>query len=399
MEKSLERDDKGYAIRLCRFVLKPIGLWSMIYGHVSRAETILSGVLAVTCFSTVCFVLLPAGLYTLLYEHNINAKLKLFGPVGFCLTSTIKYCYLGLKGQAIGRCIEHVENDWKMVRDPNHRTIMIEYATLGRNLTVLCALFLFSGGMSYHTVMTLSSSTKINETFTIRPLTYPGYDRYFDVQASPTYEIIFFLHCVCAMVMYSITTAACCLAATFVTHACGQIQIVMTRLSDLVEGKESSDIELNDRLVIIVRDHVKTLRFSVQVEKVLREVCLLELVASTLIICLLEYYCMMEWENNDPIATLTYFILLISFTFNIFIFCYIGELLVDQCKKVGAATYNVEWYRLPKNISLGLILLIAISNYPPKITAGKLFELSLFTFGSVLKTSLIYLNLIRTITD
>ncbi|XP_015179496.1 PREDICTED: uncharacterized protein LOC107068018 [Polistes dominula] len=260
MEKSMQRDDKGYAIRLCRFVLKPIGLWSMIYGHVSRAEKILSVVLAVTCFSTVCFVLLPAGLYTILYEHNINAKLKLFGPVGFCLTSTIKYCYLGLKGQAIGRCIEHVENDWKMVRDRNHRTIMIEYATLGRNLTVLCALFLFSGGMSYHTVMTLSSSTKINETFTIRPLTYPGYDRYFDVQASPTYEIVFFLHCVCAMVMYSITTAACCLAATFVTHACGQIQIVMTRLSDLVEGRESSGIELNDRLVIIVRDHVKTLR-------------------------------------------------------------------------------------------------------------------------------------------
>ncbi|KAL2731019.1 OR4 protein [Vespula squamosa] len=392
-------NDMNYAIQLCRFVLKPIGLWPMVYKRVSSVEKILSAVLAIACFSTVCFVLLPAGIYMLFYEHDINTKLKLFGPVGFCLTSTFQYCYLGLKGKAIGGCIAHVENDWKMVHDLNHRAIMKEYATLGRNLTVLCALFLFSGGMSYHTVMTLSSSKKINETLTIRALAYPGYDRYFDIQASPTYEIIFFLHCVCAMVMYSITTAACSLAATFVTHACGQIQIVMTRLSDLVEGKESNNIELNDRLVIIVRDHAKTLRFSVQVEEVLREVCLLELIACTWNICLLEYYCMMEWENNDPIATLTYLILLISFTFNIFIFCYIGELLVDQCKKVGAASYNVEWYRLPKNIGLGLILLIAISNYPPKITAGKLFELSLFTFGSVLKTSLVYLNLIRTITD
>lgn len=37
-----------------------------------------------------------------------------------------------------------------------------------------------------------------------------------------------------------------------------------------------------------------------------------------------------EWSNNDAVAILTYFILLVSFTFNIFIFCYIGELLVNQ---------------------------------------------------------------------
>ncbi|KAK2583204.1 hypothetical protein KPH14_009224 [Odynerus spinipes] len=299
MEKENLVNDISYAMRLCRFVLRPIGLWPMVYGRVSQTERILSAVLAVTCFSTVCFVLIPAGIYTLIYENDINAKLKLFGPVGFCLTSTIKYCYLGLKGNAISRCIAHVENDWRIVRDRNHRTIMTEYATVGRNLTILCALFLFSGGMSYHTIMTISSTKKINESLTIKPLTYPGYDRYFDTQASPAYEIVFFMHCMCAMVMYSITTAACSLAATFVTHACGQIQIVMCRLDDLVEGKESKGIELNSRLAIIVHDHVKTLRFSVQVEKVLREVCLLELVASTLTICLLEYYCITNYGRKS----------------------------------------------------------------------------------------------------
>lgn len=64
-----------------------------------------------------------------------------------------------------------------------------------------------------------------------------------------------------------------------------------------------------------------------------------------------------------------------------------------QCKKVGAASYDIEWYRLPRNVSLGLILLIAISNYPPKITAGKLFDLSLLTFSSVsIRTSLLLIE-------
>lgn len=260
MDKDLKEDGKDYAIKPCRYVLKPIGLWPMICGRVSRREKIISVVLVVASISSVFFVLIPTGLHMLLYEHNINLKLKLFGPIGFCLASSIKYCYLGLKGEDIGRCIAHVENDWDTILDRNHRTTMRKYATVGRNLIVLCALFLYSGGMSYHTVMTLSMTKKINETLTIRALTYPGYDRYFDVQASPAYEIVFFLHCVSAMVMHTITMAACSLAATFVTHACGQIQITMIRLNDLVEGKESGGIEPSDRMAIIVRDHVRTLR-------------------------------------------------------------------------------------------------------------------------------------------
>lgn len=37
-----------------------------------------------------------------------------------------------------------------------------------------------------------------------------------------------------------------------------------------------------------------------------------------------------EWENSDAVAIFTYFILLISLTFNILIFCYIGELIVEE---------------------------------------------------------------------
>ncbi|KAK2583205.1 hypothetical protein KPH14_009225 [Odynerus spinipes] len=387
--------DISYAMKFCRQILTPLGIWSLIYDRATRKEKILSLPLNIACIFSLCFVLIPTGLYVLIYETNINIRLKLLGPLSFCLTSMIKYCYFGLKGEAIGQCITHVENDWSIVRNQHHRTIMLEYATIGRNLIVLCVVFLLTGGISYHTIMPLFSSGKINENLTIRPHAYPGYDRYLDPQATPAYEIIFLMQFMCAMVMHGVTIAACSLAATFVTHACGQIQIVMARLNDLIDGKESKGTGFDERLAVIVHDHGKTLRFSVEIEKILREVCLMEVVASTLIICLLEYYCITEWENSDPIAILTYFILLLSFTFNIFIFCYIGELLVEQCKKVGTVSYNIEWYRLPKNKGLSLILLIAISNYPPRITAGKIFELSLLTFATVLKTSVLYLNMIR----
>ncbi|XP_077269870.1 odorant receptor 4-like isoform X2 [Temnothorax americanus] len=392
--------DIRYTMQLCRWVLKPIGMWHPIYGHhPSRNEKLVSIALIVTCFSALCFVLIPAGLYTLFREKNINIKVKLFGPIGFCLTSTIKYCYLGARAAAFGRCIQHVEDDWRVMQYQDHRGIMLKNALMGRRITTLCALFLYIGGLSYHTIMPLSSRRKINENYTIRLHTYPGYDLFFDPQASPAYEIVFCVHCLFALVTYNITTAACSLAAIFVTHACGQVQILMTLLDDLIEGKWSKGTTVKDRLSMITKHHVRVLRFSTNVEEVLREICLMEIVTSTLIICLLEHYCLTEWENSDAVAILTYFILLISFTFNILIFCYIGELLVEQYSKIGSAVYKINWYSLSGNKALSLVLIIAMSHYPPKLTAGKIFDLSINTFGAVLKTSVVYLNLLRTVTE
>ncbi|KAG5331932.1 OR4 protein, partial [Acromyrmex charruanus] len=383
-------------MQLCRWILKPIGIWHMIYGRSSQSEKLLSLIMIFVCFFGLCFVLVPAGPYTLFREKDINIKVKLFGPIGFCLTSAIKYCFLGARASSIGRCVEHVESDWRIVRHYDHRRMMLRNVLVGRRLTTLCVIFLYTGGMSYHTIMPLSSRTKTNGSFTSRPLVYPGYDLYFDPQASPAYEIIFGMHCLSAMIQYSATTAACSLAASFATHACGQVQILMTLLDDLVDGKRNKDTNVEKRLRLITKHHVRVLRFTTDVEKILREICLLELVAATLIICLLEYYCMTEWANSDAVAILTYFMLLISLTFNILIFCYIGELLVEEFGKIGSAAYEVNWYDLPGHKAVDLVMIITMSYYPPKLTAGKFCDLSLNTFSTVLKTSVVYLNLLRT---
>ncbi|XP_043253248.1 odorant receptor 4-like [Colletes gigas] len=391
--------DINYTLEMCRWVLKPIGVWPLIYTRTSRLEKLVSIALLTVCFVCLLFIIVPSGHYIFFVEKNIQIKVKLLGPVGFCLSSAIKYCYLSLKGTVFGHCIAHVEKDWKMVNDPSDRTIMLKHASISRNLIALCAIFLYSGGMSYHTVMQfLSKDNAKGNSTVIKPLAYPGYDPFIDTQSSPSYEIVFCVHCLSAMIMYSVTTAAYSLAAICVTHICGQIQIQISRLESLIEGRQGKTT-YDDHLANIVRDHVEILRFSKNIEEALREICLMEIVESTMIICLLEYYCLVEWQNSDVVAIFTYFILLISFTFNILIFCYIGEVLSEQCSQIGPAAYDIEWYNLPAKKACGLALLSAIALYPPKLTAGKIFQLSLNTFSSVLKTSAIYLNLLRTLTN
>ncbi|KAL0117047.1 hypothetical protein PUN28_010125 [Cardiocondyla obscurior] len=96
--------------------------------------------------------------------------------------------------------------------------------------------------------------------------------------------------------------------------------------------------------------------------------------------------------------TISYIMVLTSMMFNIFIFCFIGELVTDQCKKVGEVAYMTNWYKLPHKTVRSLILIIVRSRIVIKITAGKIFHMSIQTFGAVIRTSVAYLNMLRTLT-
>jgi len=78
-----------------------------------------------------------------------------------------------------------------------------------------------------------------------------------------------------------------------------------------------------------------------------------------------------------------YFVAFVSLTFNIYIFCYIGEQLVDRCQKIGTTCYMIEWYRLPYHKMRSLMLPIIMSSYPIELTAGKMLKLTMSSFSSV----------------
>lgn len=104
---------------------------------------------------------------------------------------------------------------------------------------------------------------------------------------------------------------------------------------------------------------------------------------------------------------IAYAIIYVSMVFNIFIFCYIGEIIQEQVRndgvredstssklfsncqivvqgnRIGEKVYMTEWYRLPRKVSLGLVMIISRSNMVVKITAGKFIEISIATFGTV----------------
>ncbi|KYN06880.1 Putative odorant receptor 13a [Cyphomyrmex costatus] len=365
-----------------RWILRVLGIWPLVYSKTTMIEKILATISFALCWSALSFLLIPMVIFTLSERTTINDKIKMLGPLSYVLISTLKYFLLVIHHKSIRKCIRVLSTDWCTVQQQDYRKIMIKNVAKSHVLSKFCIMFMYCGGLCFHTVMPFLAHTTIDEqNNTVKPIPYPGFDIIFDLHFMPAYIFVFCAQWFSGIVLFNVTTAVCCLAAMFVAHACGQIEIVMARVENFVKNEQSS--HMKQHMAIIVKHHMQILRFSINIDNILREICLVEIVGTTLTICLLEYYCIMEWNNNDSIAILTYFFLLISFVFNVFTLCYIGEQLTNQCSKIGYTSYEIEWYHLPGKIALDLTLIISISHHPIKITAGKMINLSFSCFCSV----------------
>ncbi|XP_018406391.1 PREDICTED: odorant receptor 4-like [Cyphomyrmex costatus] len=366
-----------------RWILQVLGIWPLVYSNTTAIEKILATISFALCWSGISFLLIPMVIFMLSERTTLNDKIKMLGPLSYVLVSMLKYFFLVMHHKGIRQCIRVLSVDWRAVQQQDYRKIMIKNVAKSHVLCKFCIVFMYCAGLCFYTVMPFLTHTTIDEqNNTVKPIPYPGFDIIFDFHITSVYIFVFCAQWISGMVLFKVTTAVCCLAAMFVAHACGQVEIVTARIENIVKSAQSSHIK--QHMAIIVKHHMQTLRFSVSIDSILREICLVEIVGTTLTICTLEYYCITEWNNNDSIAILTYFFLLISFVFNVFMLCYIGEQLTNQCSKVGFASYKIEWYHLPGKVALDLTLIIRISQHPVKITAGKIIDLSFARFGSII---------------
>ncbi|XP_043484245.1 uncharacterized protein LOC122512468 [Leptopilina heterotoma] len=316
---------------------------------------------------------------------SVHEKVELIGPTNFYIMSLSKYLILLYRGETVKKCFKHIEEDWKFCSiHENYRQIMLKNAHYGRYLIILCAIFMYCGGFGYHLVRPLVSEKIItHENITVIPYPAPVYGKFLNTGYSPYYEIIFILLLVADFVLFSATVVPFSFASVLTLHACGQLEIATIYLNDLVSETRKETNFAHERLIIIINSHLRVLSFVSQLEQLLNEICLIEVVGCSMNMCLVGSYIIESWKKDDLTATISYAVILLSFTFNIFIYCYLGELLTTQATKLGEKGYMIEWHRLPRKISLDLLLFIRVCQFPAKITAGKVVTLSMATFSKV----------------
>ncbi|XP_072747252.1 uncharacterized protein [Anoplolepis gracilipes] len=246
-----------------RWLLRVLGIWPLIYPDTTKIEKILAIFSFALCWTVLSLFLILTSIYTFTDRSVMDEKMKMLGPLGYVFFCMLKYFFLIIRHKSFRRCINILAKDWRMVKEENHREIMLRDAEKGHLLSKFCIVFMYCGGVSYNTIMPFLSQAPDNEqNITVRPMAYLGFDILFNLQLMPVYVFTFCLQCFTGIVMFNITTSVCCLATMFVAHACGQVNIVLARVKNLVE-KECSRKKFEQCMAIIVQHHVRTLNFLV----------------------------------------------------------------------------------------------------------------------------------------
>lgn len=265
LSKSLESMTHGwnYSIQLNRWFLKPIGAWPLTLCETAIEKFSCVILTIISCF-LICFLLIPCTLCTVLVDTDLDTKIRIIGPLSFILMAAIKQYILIARNEDIGACIRYIRMDWNRVSlgHEKDREIMLDNAKFGRWLSSVSAMFMYSAGIFFTTVMPICARrTEIIDNETVRSLSFPIYRGLFDPRSTPSFEIVQFTQALAGYVIYTITISVCSLAAVFVMHACGQFQILMIKLEDFADGKEreSAGKTPEKRLGDIVKYHIRIL--------------------------------------------------------------------------------------------------------------------------------------------
>ncbi|XP_043682735.1 uncharacterized protein LOC122636008 isoform X4 [Vespula pensylvanica] len=338
----------SYSMKIPYYILRVIGVWPL-RTDASVIDRFASYSMKCMCYFFFAFILIPGFLRIFLIEKSTQQKLKIFGPLCSCSTNAMKYSILLMHREKIRTCLKHIREDWtKIILQEDHE-LMMSQARIGRILSTMSICFIYGAGIFYRTFLPLSKGSVVVGNHTIRPLACPSYFVLFDEQKSPAYELVFFGQFLGGFTVYTVGSGVCGLAAFFIMHVCGQLGILMRKMNDIVEGNYSIEKNPKIRIAEVIRHQIRTRSFVKEVEEILQYPCMAEIMGCTSLVCLVLYYLVMG-------------------------------------AKVGLTSSTLNWHCLPVKDMKCLIPVIIMSNYPLKIVAGKLMDMSLSNFNNVSTT-------------
>ncbi|XP_014216997.1 uncharacterized protein LOC106645619 [Copidosoma floridanum] len=393
------REDTEYVVRIAKALLLPIGIWPR-YGDLSFRSDLQIYARVCLIFCLMLFLLVPHFTWTWFKADNLRKLMKIIAAQVFSSLAVLKFWVLVKNKRQIRYCLEVMELDYRGAESEKERQLMLKSARIGRFFTTAYLGLSYGGALPYHVVMPLIAERvpKTGTNDTMIPLPYPSEYLFFVVEEPPLYQIIWLVQIFISALILSTNTGVYSLIACVVMHSCCLFEVTGSRISSLMNPASSQAPPLRQRLAQAVNFHVKAIKYAETMENALNIVMLAEMGGCTLIICLLEYGILLDMEDGDYFGMATYGVLMTSIFVNVFIISFIGDKVKEQSEQISLATYCIPWYELPKDVVLNDIkFMIARANQPTRLTAGKLFDLSLQGFCDVAKTSMAYLNFLRTL--
>ncbi|XP_011870713.1 PREDICTED: odorant receptor 13a-like isoform X5 [Vollenhovia emeryi] len=357
--------------RSVEFGLRAIGVWpDTSYAILRRAF----------CISTM------AIFQTFQYQHLImhygDEDLFLLMDV---LSATLAYTLLLIKliifsfnARLLNEIIARLVEDWKE-RDVCDEYAMTRMSYISRRFSnFIIALYALSVLLyATGTLLRYKSNNQNDTRELILKMELP-----FEIKSTSVHVAVLvtqFIHQTSAASMVGVMNS---LLITLVLHVCGQIDTVRQKLSEITRKDIKRDASESIVKMLIIR-HQKIISFSKNIEAFFSNIALIQFVSNTLVICCLGFI----------IVISVFFYIVISM--EAFIFCFLGEYLSTKSQKIGDAAYESLWYELNPNQNRDVLIMIIRSQKHLTLTIGKVMDLSLRQFASIVKASASYVSVLH----
>ncbi|XP_071626239.1 odorant receptor 10-like isoform X2 [Temnothorax longispinosus] len=357
--------DFVWAIELNRLGLELIGLWPRTNETVKN--TFVSDLRVGMIFFVITFLSIIPLLCSfvqvwgdmILMIDNLQVTLPL-------IVVSLKLVIIRWKRTAVVLLVNMMAEDWMKLKIDSERDVMIRRARAAR-LIVICGYFL----MIFVFVVLI---------------VLPSFER------SPQFELAFVIQATTMFVGAITYTSVDAFLGLTILHICGQLENFKYRLDNLVSCKD-----FDSTLRINVETHLRIIRFASKIEDIFTLMMLGLVFYFGILFCLFGFL-LVTVINGDEMGDISpsriCFLVIGIFTLlaHTLLYCGAGEIIAEQCEAVYHTMCNLEWYKLESRKEKNLILLMIRANEPFRITAGKIFPLTMTTFCSLLKTSAGYIS-------
>ncbi|KAK2574923.1 hypothetical protein KPH14_002614 [Odynerus spinipes] len=121
----------------------------------------------------------------------------------------------------------------------------------------------------------------------------------------------------------------------------------------------------------------------------------MQLVGNTFQLCLLGYHTLLSQTEGEGGMLFTFFLVISCISSTLLAYCYMGECLITESSILGDSFYQSEWYNISRTEKKLMQICMMRSTKQMQLSSGKFCTLSLSTFSDVLKSSMAYFSVLR----
>ncbi|XP_072750311.1 odorant receptor 22c-like [Anoplolepis gracilipes] len=345
-------------------------------------------------FYMMTLVMMQYFQYSYVYAH-LNNLTKLMDGLGLTLDYTLlilKLITLWFNRRIFEDILVTMDDDWKNRATDLHESVMMDKA----NLAHRCSNAMISVNVVATVLYFIDSHVRR------RKISKDGQYREFPIQVQLPFEIhetLIFEFIVLGLFFHVLETATVIailnsLILTLVLHVSGQIDIICQELKKISSTFKSKVFSTKP----LVERHQKIISLSNNIKNYFSFIALLQFVWNSFVICSLGFMVVISLDMNmeSKSGVFIQFVMpYLAVTTEAFVFCFAGEYLSTKSRSIGDAAYEAVWYDLSTSECRILLFLILRSQKRLTITAGKIMDLTLESFTTVMKASASYISVLH----